>query len=213
MSYLVNLGLDGRQVVVVGAGTVALRKITTLLDARANVVVIAPRVCDAVAQLAETGRLRVDRRRYEDGDLAGAFLVIAATDDESVNGRISRDAQAMGVLVNVVDRPALCTFTLPAVVRRGDLTLAVATEGQCPAFARALREELQARYGPEYGAALAVLAGARRRLVAAGWDSARVQRTLAALVGAGLVEAVAAGNEARVKELVAELLSEVAAPS
>jgi len=212
MSYLVNLIVTGRRAVVVGGGTVALRKIATLLDGGADIVVIAPWSCDAVARLAETRRLRFERRRYEDGDLDGAFLVIAATDDEAVNANISREAQRLGVLVNVVDRPALCTFTLPAVVHRGDLTFAVATEGRCPAFARVLREELEARYGSEYGTALAVLAEARQRMVAAGWDSARIQRTLSALVSAGLVEAVAAGDDGHVRTLLAELLGEVAAP-
>ena len=138
-------------------------------------------------------------------------IVVAATDDEQVNAGVSRDATGAGVLVNVVDRPALCTFTIPAVVRRGALTLAVATEGQCPACARALREELEARYGPEYDAVVQLLGRARARLRAAGWDSARIQATLADLWQAGIVDCVRRGDDARIRSLLESRLGELAA--
>jgi len=150
MSYLVNLALEGRAAVVVGGGEVAARKVQDLLAAKANVTVIAPKLCDAIVALAGEKRIVAHGRPYRTGDLAGAFVAIAATDDEGLNARISKAAAAQNVLVNVVDRPALCTFTVPATVRRGDLTIAIATEGRCPVLAGVLREELEARYGPEY---------------------------------------------------------------
>jgi len=211
VSYLVNLTLAGQPALVVGAGQIAARKIESLLDAGAAVRVVAPRVSDQVARLAEAGRIALDRRAYAPGDAAGARLVVAATDDEAVNATISRDATGAGVLVNVVDRPALCTFTIPAVVRRGALTLAVATEGQCPACARAIREELEAQYGPEYDAVLQLLGRARTRLRDAGWDSPRVQATLADLWRAGIVDCVRRGDAARVRTLLESHLGELAA--
>ncbi len=211
MSYLVNLTLTRQPALVVGAGTIAARKIESLLEAGATVRVVAPRVSDAVARLAASGRVGLERRAYAPGDVAGARLVVAATDDEEVNAAISRDATAAGVLVNVVDRPALCTFTIPAVVRRGALTLAVATEGQCPACARAIREELEDRYGPEYDAVLQLLGRARDRLRAAGWDSPRVHRALADLWRAGIVDSVRQGDEARIRRLLESHLGELAA--
>lgn len=210
MSYLINVTLAGQPVLVVGAGTIAARKIESLLDAGATVRVVAPRVSDAVARLAAGGRIVLDRRAYGPGDAAGARLVVAATDDEEVNASVSRDATAAGVLVNVVDRPALCTFTIPAVVRRGALTLAVATEGQCPACARAIREELEDRYGPEYDAVLQLLGRARASLRAAGWDSPRIQATLADLWRAGIVDGVRRGDEAHVRRLLESHLGDLA---
>jgi len=210
VSYLINLTLAGQPALVVGAGAVAARKIESLLDAGAVVTVVAPRVSDEVARMAADGRIVLDRRRYAPGDARSARLVVAATDDEEVNASISREATAAGVLVNVVDRPALCSFTIPAVVRRGALTLAVATEGQCPACARAIREELEARYGPEYDAALRLLGRVRARLRAAGWDSPAVQAALADLWRAGIVDCVRRGDEARIRELLESRLGELA---
>ena len=211
MSYVINLTLTGRPVLVVGAGTIAARKIDSLLDAGARVTVVAPRVGGDVEQMAAGRRVTLHRRPYASGDVRGMRIVVAATDDEQVNAGVSRDATGAGVLVNVVDRPALCTFTIPAVVRRGALTLAVATEGQCPACARALREELEARYGPEYDAVVQLLGRARARLRAAGWDSARIQATLADLWQAGIVDCVRRGDDARIRSLLESRLGELAA--
>lgn len=211
MSYLINLTLARQPALVVGAGTIAARKIESLLEAGAAVRVVAPRVSEEVARLASAGRVALERRAYAAGDVVGARLVVAATDDEEVNAAISRDATASGVLVNVVDRPALCTFTIPAVVRRGALTLAVATEGQCPACARAIREELEHRYGPEYEAVLQLLGRARTRLREAGWDGPRVQAALADLWRAGIVECVRRGDEAHIRRLLESHLGELAA--
>jgi precorrin-2 dehydrogenase/sirohydrochlorin ferrochelatase len=190
MSYLINLVLAGRPAVVVGGGSVASRKIHELLEARADVTVISPAVCAPVEVLAAAGRIRLHLRPYTNGDLRGAVLAIAATDDEQLNGAISRDAQALGILVNVVDRPALCTFTLPAVVRRGDLTVAVSTEGQCPALAGVMREELAERYGDEYAAVVRALGTARREAMAQGWSGARIRESVRELYQAGLAEMI-----------------------
>jgi len=208
---MINVTLTGQPVLVVGAGTIAARKIDSLLDAGARVTVVAPRVGGDVEQMAAGRRVTLHRRPYASGDVRHMRIVVAATDDEQVNADVSRDATGAGVLVNVVDRPALCTFTIPAVVRRGALTLAVATEGQCPACARALREELEARYGPEYDAVVQLLGRARARLRAAGWDSARIQATLADLWQAGIVDCVRRGDDARIRSLLESRLGELAA--
>ena len=194
MSYLVNLKVEGRPVLVVGAGAVALRKVEGLLEAGARVTVVAPRICGGVERLAREGRIELRRRPYEKDDCAGAFLVMAATDDETVNAQVAGDAGELGILVNVADRPALCTVTLPAVVRRGSLTLAVATEGKCPAFARALREELERRYGEEYGAALDLMGELRARMISLGWESPKIQRALDTIYKDGLPAAVKRGG-------------------
>jgi precorrin-2 dehydrogenase/sirohydrochlorin ferrochelatase len=181
MSYLLNLALEGRAAVVVGGGEVAARKVQNLLAAKANVTVIAPQLCDGIVALADEKRIVAHRRPYSTEDLAGAFVAIAATDDEGLNARVAEDAAAMNVLVNVVDRPALCTFTVPATVRRGDLTLAIATEGRCPALAEILREELEERYGPEYAELVSLFGEARKKMIELGWNGQRVRETLAGM--------------------------------
>lgn len=202
MSYVVNLVLEGRTAVVVGAGKVGLRKVEGLLQGGARVTVVAPSACPEVEALAEASRLALCREAYRTAHLEGAFLAIAATDNGAVNAQVAEDARGLGVLVNVVDRPALCTFTLPATLRRGELILAVATGGRCPSLASVLREDLEARYGPEHGEALALLAGLRERMMAAGWESFRVRQALASLYRAGLPELIVAGDQEGIRRLV-----------
>jgi precorrin-2 dehydrogenase/sirohydrochlorin ferrochelatase len=202
MSYLVNLALEGRAAVVIGGGEVAARKVEDLLAAKANVSVIASQLSDRIVALADEKRIVAHGRPYRTGDLAGAFVAIAATDDEDLNARISGDAAAMNLLVNVVDRPALCTFTVPATVRRGDLTIAIATEGRCPALAGILREELEARYGPEYAGLVSLFGEARKRMIELGWDGRRIRETLAGIYRASAVERIAAGDCSLLNDLL-----------
>ncbi len=208
MSYLVNLVLDGRRVVVVGAGEVASRKVQDLLAAGARVRVIAPSACAEIQALAEAGRIQWERRPYATGDLDGVLLAVAATGEEAVNVRVAEDARALGVLVNVVDRPELCTFTLPATLRRGELTLATATQGRCPALARAIREELADHYGPEYAEVLRVLGDLRSQMQACGWDRARISRAISVVYRTGIVDAIRSGNPGGVEELIRKYLGQ-----
>lgn len=208
MSYLVNLKLEGKRALVVGAGGVAHRKVVGLKEAGAEVTVVAPRCCDAIRRLAAAGEITLAERGYESADIRGAFVVVAATDDEALNARVGAEASAAGILVNVADRPAHCTFTLPAVVRRGALTIAVATDGRCPALSRAVREQLDQEFGPEYAEVVEVAARLREALIRKGWPSDRIRRTLGALYKDGLPEAVAAGDEQRLQTLLSDHLGE-----
>jgi len=208
MGYLINLVLQDKPAVVVGAGSVALRKVSGLLEAGAQVTVIAPRSCEPIRAQAQAGKLVLLNREYRKGDLAGAALVIAATGDETVNRQVSQDARSLGILVNVVDRPASCTFTLPAVVRRGDLSLAVATEGRCPALARALREELESRYTQQYAVLLDVMGELRDRMMARGWDSPRIQAALSHLYQRDLLGVLASGDREAAEAFLKEELGE-----
>ena len=202
MSYLVNLALEGRAAVVVGGGEVAARKVQDLLAAKANLTVIAPQLCDAIVALAGEKRIVAHGRPYRTGDLDGAFVVIAATDDEGLNARISEDAAAQNVLVNVVDRPALCTFTVPATVRRGDLTIAVTTEGRCPALAGILREELEERYGPEYSELVSLFGELRKKMIELGWNGQRIRETLAGIYRDGAIQRIAAEDRRALDEFL-----------
>ncbi len=208
MGYLVNLVLDRKPTVVVGAGSVALRKVTGLLAAGARVTVIAPRSCEDIRTLASNGRIALVEREYARGDLAGAFLVIAATADESLNVSISDEARSLNILVNVVDRPAVCTFTLPAVVRRGNLSLAVATEGRCPALARALREDLESRYGQEYAELLDIMGRLRDQMLERGWESPRIQEALSRIYREGLLGRLAPSSAKELEGFVTDVAGE-----
>ena len=191
---MVNLAVEGKLAVVIGGGRVAARKVQDLLAAGAQAMVVAPRACHRVAALAEEKRIQLHFRSYTKADLAGAFVAVCATDDEEVNARVAGDAASMGVLVNVVDRPALCTFTVPATLSRGDLTLAVATEGRCPALAGILREELDGRYGEEYAGLVDLFADLRKTMIALAWDGGRIRETLSELYRNGATGFIARGE-------------------
>ncbi len=160
------IGLQSQQAVVVGGGHVAARKIEGLLSAEAQVRVISPLLVPELQTLVETGAITLTQRSYQDGDLGGAYLVIAATDDASVNQAVWAEAKARGCLINVVDDPEHSTFILPAVLKRGEMSVAVSTGGSSPALARRLREKLEEIIGPEYETLTAVLAELRPELLA-----------------------------------------------
>ncbi|MGD9797010.1 MAG: bifunctional precorrin-2 dehydrogenase/sirohydrochlorin ferrochelatase [Acidimicrobiia bacterium] len=155
--YPVTLVVEDRPCLVVGGRGVARQKVIGLLAAGARVTVVAPEVDEDVAALDVV----VERRPYRSGEVAGYRLVLTATGDPEVNRRVHADAEAAGVWVNAADDPANCSFTLPAVVRRGDLSVAVATGGRSPALASWLRARLEGELGPEYEVVLQLLASER----------------------------------------------------
>jgi siroheme synthase-like protein len=148
--YPIFIDVEDRDVVIVGGGAVCTRKAETMMRYGANVTVVAPEVTDEIAKWAKSGRLQVKRKEYEEGDLDGASIVIASTDDECVNGRVARDCRRRKIPVNVVDVTHLCEFIVPAIVEKGSIQLAVSTGGKSPALARTLKEDLQKFVGPEY---------------------------------------------------------------
>ena len=150
--YPVMLNVSGRRCLVVGGGGVALRKVDGLLDDGAVVTVVAPAPLAALEERAGRREIALERRGYREGEAAGYALVFAATDDRAVNRRVFEEAGAAGVWVNVADDPELCTFHLPARLRRGALQLAVASAGEAPFVVRRMRRLLESRFGPEWEA-------------------------------------------------------------
>ena len=152
--YPVNVDLEGRRALVVGGGPIALRKVQGLLAAGARVTVVAP---EAVAGIATHDRIRWHRRAYRRGEVASYRVAVTATGRPEVDGQVYRDGEAAGVLVNAADDPEHCSFTLPAIVRRGSVTVAVSTDGRSPALAAWLRRRLEGE--AELWAGLAEVAG------------------------------------------------------
>lgn len=163
--YAVNLVVEGRRCLVVGGGPVAARKAQGLRDAGAAVTVVAERVGEEVAAL---DGVEVAERAYRTGDLDGRRLVISATDDPGLNARVYAEADGAGLWVCSADDPDHCSFTLPSILRRGTLQVAVSTGGRSPAVAAWLRRRLEAEIGPEYGVLVDVLADERATWRAAG---------------------------------------------
>jgi len=164
-TYTVCLvGLQSRIAVVIGGGEVAAQKIKGLLRAEIQVKVISPVLNAELQSLAEEGKITLIRRNYREGDLAEAFLAIAATDEAAVNQAVWSEAQRRDCLVNVVDDPTHSSFIVPAMVQRGDMSIAISTGGGSPALARRLRERLEQVIGTEYGTLNDIMAELRPEL-------------------------------------------------
>lgn len=204
--YPILMDLEGRRTLVVGGGAVAERKVLTLLDFGAQVDVVSREISPSLEALFEEGRIRWLGRDFKDKHLDGAVLVIAATDQAEANRRVSAACHARGIPVNVVDQPEDCSFIVPAVVRRGDLILAVSTSGRSPALARAVRGELEERFGPEYADFLAIMGSVREYVLSLGLDH-KVNRALFQdMVNSNLLEAVRRRDWSSAAGILTEIL-------
>lgn len=202
--YPAYLELRGHSCVVIGGGKIGERKVTTLLDAGARVTVVSPTLTVALTALAETHEILHHPRAYRHGDLAGAWLAYAATGDEATHAAIAAEAAEARVFLNVVDRPRLCSFIVPAILRRDPVAIAVSTGGASPALAKRLARELEATIGPEWGVAARVLGALRTRLRDDVGDVAAHARVFTALADTPLVAALRAGDAARIDALLTE---------
>lgn len=208
--YVISLDLDGRACVVIGGGEEAVGRVQELLHAGARTTVIAARPRAEIVELSEGSRLTLHRRGYQPGDLDGAFLCIATREEPMDTTAIWDEATSRRVLTTVLDENEHCHYAQPALVKRGDLRIAVATAGRAPALAKRLRQWLEDRLGAEYGELIDVVAGARELAVPrqAPFDewAARWERALSDLDG--LAALVRAGRHdearARVHEAVRE---------
>ena len=184
--------LEGRQVVVVGAGKVGEPKIGGLIETGARIRVIALDAGATVRQWARDGKIELDLRAFSNADLDGAFLAVVATASRNLNQRIYFEAQRRGVLCNVVDVPDLCDFFYPSIVRRGDLQIAVSTAGQSPSLAQKIRQQLEQQFGPAYAAWVAELGETRKLILASDLDKERKLDLLHSLASRAAVEAALA---------------------
>jgi precorrin-2 dehydrogenase / sirohydrochlorin ferrochelatase len=166
--YPVFLRIHKNKCLVVGGGRVALRKVRMLLDCGGEIKVVSSTFHSNLLRLADQKAIRLIRRDYKPGDLAGAAIVIAATDQQEINRRVAEEAKRAGALVNVVDDPEPSSFILPSCFRKGDLTLAVSTGGKSPALARKIRTELQKNFGKEYATLLLLIGEVRSSLMRRG---------------------------------------------
>jgi precorrin-2 dehydrogenase/sirohydrochlorin ferrochelatase len=203
--------IEDRACLVIGGGAVGERKVRDLLAAGARVTVVSRDLTPGLAELAAQKRLSYIQGDFTPKHLDGMMLVVGATDDMEVNQQVSTAAQARGLLVNIVDAPELCTFIVPAQVRRGPLTIAVSTGGASPALARKVREELEQHFGPDYGRYLQVMQAVRDQVLAKRRGHPENQRLFKGLVAGPLQEAIARGDRAQALAVLEKALGEILA--
>jgi precorrin-2 dehydrogenase / sirohydrochlorin ferrochelatase len=192
--YATYLDVTDRSCLVVGGGGPAEGKVLGLLESGARVVVCADTVSGGISRLEAEGRVEVRRRGFQVSDLDGCLLVIDASGDDASGAVVSTAARAQGVLVNVLDRPALCDFIAPALVRRGPLQVAISTAGRSPFMASHLRRRLEAEYGNEWGELVEIVGQLRDRLRAAGVPLEEQNQVYARIPGSGALELLRDGQ-------------------
>jgi precorrin-2 dehydrogenase/sirohydrochlorin ferrochelatase len=185
--YPVFLKVRDKLCLVVGGGSVAARKIGSLLEYGGAVRVVSPELSPSLRELAETERISWVPEPYSAESLDGAFLVVAATGNPAVNRQVAADCERRGLPANIVDAPELCSFVVPAVVRRGELAIAVSTGGASPALARRIRQQLEAQFDETYSVLLAALGAARNYIRQNVPDPVRRKALLTALGEADLL--------------------------
>ena len=173
--YPIHLDVTGKKCVIIGGGKVAYRKACSLKESGADVVVVSPEVCSEMVN--EEGLVLI-KKEYEEYFLDGALLVIAATDNEAINKKVTLDAEKRNIMVNVVDYPERCSFIVPSTINRGDLCISISTGGASPAVAKRIREELEAVFGKEYEEYLDLLTKMRSLAMTTVEDDAKRRRIL-----------------------------------
>ena len=207
-TFPINIVLQDRLVLLIGAKGEIAGKPPLLLEAGARVRVIAPSVAAEIAQLAAEGRVEWLPRRYQTGDLTGAALVYAATNDPQVHAQIWAEGAANGQLINVVDVKEYCNFHSASFLRRGLLTIAIGTGGAAPALAVSIRKRFEQEFGPEYAAFLDYAQSLRPALAQRVPSFRRRRRFWYSLVDSEALSLLAAGRHADMVQLTERLLAE-----
>ena len=206
--YPIHLDIRDRDCLVVGGGSVGTRKTETLLDCGAKVTVISPRASGKLIELAQAGSFSLKNRAYRKTDLEGKFLVIGATDDETLNQQISHDADSRNILCNIADRPHVCNFILPSIVRRGDLVITISTSGKSPALSKHLRKNLEDQFGVEYDQFLQLMGSIRKKLLRQSHEPEVHKQLFNQLINNGLLDLIRDGKKKEINQLLRQTLGD-----
>lgn len=204
--YPMYVDIEGSKCVVVGGGDVATRKVMSLVECNAAVLVVSPKITPEIECLANDKRIAIEHRDYIEGDIEGATLAIIATDDPALNKRISQEARDKNIPINVVDTPEICTFIVPSIIRRGDLIISISTSGSCPALAKTIRKDLQKQFGEEYAEFCNILRQFRADLADKYDKQEDRAEVLQKLIDSNAIELIKADKSEEVKERVDECI-------
>lgn len=204
--YPVYLDIRGRRCIVIGGGRVAESKVQSLLEAKVQVTIVSPHLSPPLKHLAETNRIAYVARSYQRGDLTGAFLAVSAVNNRAVNEQVWQEAVEREIMVNVVDDLLHCNFITPAIVRRGDLTIAISTGGKAPALAARLRQQLEVAIGDEYIRFLELVGGMRPYVAARHPSFEQRKERWYRLIDSDVFDLLRRGDEPEARRRIAEIL-------
>lgn len=206
--YPIFLDVRHRHCLVVGGGSVGVRKAVTLLDCGAAVTVVSPRISDKLTELSQNESLIIEKRPFKLSDLKDKFLVIGATDNQELNRQIHAESERLDILCNIADQPEECNFILPSIVKKGDLVIAISTSGKSPAFAKKLRKDLEKQLGNEYAAFLELMGAIRKKLLAKDHKPEVHKPLFEELINRGLIDMIKGRRKKDINTLLYEVLGE-----
>lgn len=204
--YPIMLDVRQRSALVIGGNRVAAEKATALAACGASVTAIHPDFCEELLALAQSQQVTLRYKSYEAGDMAGAFVVVAVSDDHQRSEAIWAEARERGQLINIVDVPARCSFIVPSILRRGQLTIAVSTEGASPSLAKRIRQRLEPLFPTAYGAYLRLAAAARAQMRRHGLPYAQCDAFFGDFFDSRILDLLAEEGEAAALTATTELL-------
>jgi precorrin-2 dehydrogenase/sirohydrochlorin ferrochelatase len=209
MFYPAFIDLENRTVLVVGGGVVAERKVETLLETGARITVVSPQITEQLQDFAHSRRITVRLRNFFPSDMDGVSLVISATDDPTIQSEVASIAASRNILVNTVDKPELCSFIVPAILRRGDITIAISTSGKSPSLAAELRTRLDRVLSEDIARTARVLGAVRQEVHQHFAGSDERKRVFDSIIGSGIIEWIAGYDDAAALERVRQMIREM----
>jgi siroheme synthase-like protein len=208
MFYPVFLNIRDRPALVVGGGAVAERKVVSLLETGAQVILVSPEATKALVEHSEAGRIVWHRRRFDLSDLDGVCLVISATDDVAVQSVVASAASSRNIPVNTVDKPELCTFIVPSVLRRGGVTVAISTGGRSPSIAAALRTRIESVITDDVERATDLMGELRKEVHQRFPDSDQRKRVFERIIESGIIDWIGEYDNAAALQRVRQIIDE-----
>jgi len=206
--YPIFLDLNHQNVVVVGGGEVAERKIKSLLIYGCTIYISSPHLTPHLQQLVAIKKIHHIPDESLDTYMDDAFMVIAATDDAEVNSKIASQAKKHGLLINAVDQPKDCNFIMPSIVKRGNLQIAISTAGKSPALAKKIRKNLESSFPPEYDSLTKLLGIIRAKLLSQDQPSLKNKIIFQQLVDSNLLEMITHKNWDGMRATLQSILGE-----
>ena len=204
--YPIFLNLEGETALVFGGGSIAERKIVTLLEYNALIRIVSRKLTDNLKVLVEAKKVQHVGEDFSDKYLNNIFLVIVATDDRRLNRKISEHARERGLLVNVVDQPSDCNFIVPSIVKRGDLSIAISTSGKSPALAKKIRKELESQFGREYETFLVLMGRLRKEILSMGLSQEENSRIFHDIVNSNILSSMAKNDLEGIESTLSRIL-------
>lgn len=167
--FPVLIDLRKLKVLVIGGGNISTRKVSNLIEFNAKITVISPEFSNKLLRLAEQTKIHLIQKEFSEGDILGFNFVFCSTGEPEIDAKVHKECLAKGVLINVADVPELCNFIIPATIKRGSLTISIASQGKAPFFVRELRKKLSLQYGEDYSVVIDIAAELRAALIKSGF--------------------------------------------